>query len=192
MSSNETSAPAGWPPIGYESLPWRVPEGSTISRTARRKHQGRYEAAVVPAISETAELHVDTPILALAEEASAEIARFDAELNADISPFAAVLLRSESAASSQIEQLTASAKAIALAVLGDPSRGNAGVIVANTRAMQAAIALANRLDEAAIIEMHRELLERTQPDHVGRWRDAQVWIGGWTWDVTGEPPRVAT
>jgi len=42
-----------------------------------------------------------------AESASHEITRFDAELGGEIASFAAVLLRSESAASSQIENLTA-------------------------------------------------------------------------------------
>ncbi|ORB52364.1 hypothetical protein BST42_15550 [Mycolicibacterium rhodesiae] len=52
-------------------------------------------------------------MLADAESASREVARFDAELGSDIAPFASVLLRSESAAGSQIENLTASARAIA-------------------------------------------------------------------------------
>lgn len=81
-------------------------------------------------------------LVALLDEATVEIVRFDAELGRDIAPFAPLLLRSESAASSKIENLTASAKAIALAELGDPSKHNAGIIVANTRAMEAAIALA--------------------------------------------------
>ena len=49
-------------------------------------------------------------MLADAEAASREIARFDVELGGEIAPFAAVLLRSESAASSQIENLAASAR----------------------------------------------------------------------------------
>src|SRR5690606_4327411 len=97
---------------------------------------------------------------------------------ATVAPFAALLLRSESAASSRIEQLTASAKAIALAELGDATGDNARVIVANTRAMEAAIALADRLDEASILEMHAALLGSDRPEWVGRWRDQAVWIGG--------------
>ena len=88
------------------------------------------------------------------------------------------MLRSESAASSKIENLTASAKAIALAELGDPTRHNAGIIVANTRAMQAALALADDLDEQAILDMHEVLIGPSHPEWVGRWRDQQVWVGG--------------
>jgi hypothetical protein len=60
--------------------------------------------------------------MALADEATAELARFDAEMGSEIAPFGAILLRSESAASSRIEHLTASAQAVALAELGDTSR----------------------------------------------------------------------
>jgi hypothetical protein len=109
----------------------------------------------------------------LVTEASAEIARFDTEVGADIAPFTAILLRSESVASSRIENLTASAKAIALAELGDRSRGNAAVIVANTDAMRAAIGLADRLDADAILAMHDALLASTHPQWAGRWRSEQ-------------------
>lgn len=90
----------------------------------------------------------------LVADATAEIARVDAEMGADIAPFAAILRRGESAASSRIDNLSASAKAIPLVELGDPSRRNASVIVANTHAMQAAIALADRWDADAIVAMY--------------------------------------
>ena len=55
---------------------------------------------------------------------SARIGRFDAEVGGEIAPFQSVLLRSEAAASSQIERLTASARAIAEAELpGSPVPG---------------------------------------------------------------------
>jgi len=114
----------------------------------------------------------------VAEEAAAEIARFDAELGREIAPFAAVLLRSESAASSKIERLTASARAIAEAELHGHTGRNASLIVANQRAMTAAITLAERIDADAILAMHAALLKRADPDIAGRWRDQQVWIGG--------------
>lgn len=55
---------------------------------------------------------------------------------------------------------------------------NASLVVANQRAMTAAIGLAERIDGDAILAMHAALLERTDPDVAGRWRDQQVWIGG--------------
>ncbi|MGE4364295.1 MAG: Fic family protein [Mycolicibacterium sp.] len=167
--------------IGYESLTWDAPVeagyGLADLRAAQRQ-AGKYEAAVPASI---ADLTVALPagVLADAEEASNEITRFDAELGDEIAPFSAVLLRSESAASSNIENLTASARAIAEAeALGDTSRRNAALIVSNTEAMKAAVALADRLDENAILAMHAALMRDSNPASAGHWRTEQVWIGG--------------
>jgi Fic family protein len=180
-----------WPALTYESVPWSSPDAVSVPRSRRTAHAGPYRAAVPPRIVELGvPLAGDT--LALADEASTEIARFDAELGADIAPYAPLLLRSESAASSKIENLTASAKAIALAELGDPTKHNAATIVANTRAMQAALALAGDLDERAILDMHEVLIGPSHPEWVGRWRDAQVWVGGSGYGPHGAmfvPPR---
>jgi Fic family protein len=117
-------------------------------------------------------------VVALAEEASVDIARFDAELGGEVAPFASVLLRSESASSSKIENLTSGAKAIALAELGSTEKRNATEIVGNVAAMKAALDLADRLDNDAILAMHRALIGGHDPSIAGRWRDEQVWIGG--------------
>lgn len=172
-------SPSSWPRLGYEECPWEIP--AAISRSARRRLSSTYTAAVVAEIVGIDRVPLPGETEVLVAEATAEIARFDTEMGADIAPFAAVLLRSESAASSKIENLSASAKAIALAELGDPSRRNASVIVANTHAMQAAIALADRLDEDAIVAMHATLLGSSRPEWCGAWRDEQVWIGGSDW-----------
>ena len=147
-----------------------------MSRRAWARHKGPYAAAVTPSI---AELDVVLPpaLLTEAEEATAEIARFDQELGNELAQFAAVLLRTESAASSKIENLTASARAIAEAELGRGSN-NAALIVANQQAMTAAIDLADRIDADAILAMHAALLGHSDPDIAGTWRTQQVWIGG--------------
>jgi Fic family protein len=44
--------------------------------------------------------------------------------------------------------------------------------------MEAALTLADRLDEAAMLAMHDALLADVQPEIAGRWREEQVWIGG--------------
>jgi Fic family protein len=183
-------APA-WPALTYESVPWSPPDDVTIPRSRRAAHSGPYEAAIPPAIAGH-DVPLSSETLALTDEASTEIARFDAELGADIAPYVPLLLRSESAASSKIENLTASAKAIALAELGDPTKHNAGIIVANTRAMQAALALADDLDERAILDMHAVLIGPSHPEWVGHWRNEQVWVGGSSYGPHGAlfvPPR---
>lgn len=114
---------------------------------------------------------------AAAEDASSEIARFDAEMGNEIAPFAAILLRSESVASSQIENLSASARSVAMAELGDTTKQNATLIAANTDAMRSAIQLSDRLDGESILQMHLALLGAHDPRSAGRWRSEPVWIG---------------
>jgi hypothetical protein len=166
-----------WAPLTYEELPWELDESVPASRAAKRRHLGPYRAALVPEIAQR-DLVLPGDVAALAEDAATAIARFDAELGHEIAPFSAVLLRTESAASSNIEHLTASARAIAEAELAPSGRNNASLIVANTAAMTAAIALAHQIDDSAILAMHRALLEHSQPSIAGTWREEQVWIGG--------------
>jgi Fic family protein len=167
-----------WPALEWEPRPWssKIPD-DLVSRSVREGHVGDYQAAVVPTI---AELQISLPIAVVAEadEASTEIARFDAELGTEVALFAAILLRSESASSSKIENLTSSAKAIALAEIGSDQKRNAAEIVANVKAMKAAIRLADRIDEQAVLAMHDALMHEIQPEITGHWRTEQVWIGG--------------
>ena len=139
-------------PIAYETVRWD-PQ-APLQGTATRPRYGAYHPALPARI---ADLTLDLPpaVHAGAEAASREIARFDAELGGEIAPFSAVLLRSESAASSQIENLTASARAVAEAELpGGTAKRNAEMIVANTMAMRAALELSARVDAEAILAMH--------------------------------------
>ena len=163
-------------PITYENVHWE-PRGRPSASEARPKY-GTYHPAIPVSI---ADLVLDLPpsVLADAESAGHEITRFDAELGGEVAPFAAVLLRSESAASSQIENLTASARAIAEAELpGGKAKRNAEMIVANTAAMHAAVALSDTVDADAILAMHRALMVN-EPRHTpGEFRTEPVWIGG--------------
>ena len=165
--------------VKYETLPWDVSPAAAYVRAAQQQ-QGNYKVAIGANI---ADLTVNLPsdVLADAGDASREVTRFDAELGGEIAPFSSVLLRTESAASSNIENLTASARAIAEAELpGAKTTANAKVIVANTAAMVAAINLADNIDADAILAMHKALMRDVDPKSAGRWREEQIWIGGGT------------
>lgn len=169
---------AGWPRVGTETRAWssQLP-ADMLSARQRAMTRGPYQAAVVEQISTlTPQLPAD--VTAIAADAAIEIARFDAELGAEVAPFASVLLRSESASSSRIENLTSGAKAIALAELGSTEKRNATEIVGNVEAMTAALALADQLDTDAILAMHQALVAAHHPEIAGQWRSEQVWIGG--------------
>lgn len=173
-----TSHDNGWPSLAYETRTWTgVPRASYGPDAADVRPAGRtYQSAVPPHIADLAPV-LDPEILAEAESATLELSRFDAELGDRVAAFAPVLLRSEAASSSQIEQLTASARQILTAELGARANRNATQIAANTRAMTAAIDLAHDTAPQSILRMHEVLMEQ-QPRHTpGRWRSEPVWIG---------------
>lgn len=176
---NDQAPPVGpWPAVTYEPHEWELSHPLALSRTQRRKLDGPYLAAVVPEIAHRPAPVFDVDTRSDAEAAVAEIVRFDAELAHRLLPFTALLLRSESSASSKIENLTASAKAVALAEVGRGRSANAALVVRNTAAMEAAIRLADSLDAQAIIDVHATLLREDAPHLTGRFRSEQVWIGG--------------
>jgi Fic family protein len=170
-------APAGWPVLGYETHSWHLAEDAYGSRNQKRLASGPYQAALPPTIAQRP-LALDGELASLTEEAAAELARFDSEVGQIAAPFASILLRTESASSSEIENLTSGAGQIALAELGERAPNNAQLVVGNVRAMQAALELSESLTVESILEMHRALLEHSDPHIVGHWRDQQVWIGG--------------
>jgi Fic family protein len=175
---NADPSKAAWPFVRFERRPWDDDPDLPVPRRMRAAYRGDYRAAIPASIAGLAVVPVGAETSGLATEAATEIARFDAGFGPSALAFAPLLLRSESASSSQIEHLTSSARAIALADLGRTGRNNADVIVSNVRAMQAALNLAERLDDGAILAMHRVLMESHRPDIAGRWREQQVWIGG--------------
>lgn len=166
-----------WPAIGFKNLPWQGAPNQQISRRQALKHRGPYQAAVVPKISGQ-QLNLPSSVLALADEAAVELSRFDSEIGQMMAPFTSILLRSEAASSSQIENLTSSPAAIVRAELGLRETVNSLLIVSNQNAMTAAVAASSRLDVASILEMHRVLLEVADPTHAGMFRAEPVWIGG--------------
>ncbi|MDZ4044946.1 MAG: Fic family protein [Rhodoglobus sp.] len=168
------------PPLTYTEDIWTVahPEAN---RAVRERESGPYSRPTVPTI---ADLGLDLPgaVAASVDESTQELSRFDTYATTllgagELAPMAAILLRTESASSSHIEQITAGARQIALAELGESTAENANLIVRNTHAMEAALRLADRLDETAVLQMHAELLV-DEPEWAGRYRDTLVWVGG--------------
>ncbi|WP_332879960.1 Fic family protein [Kineosporia rhizophila] len=173
----------GSPAVSHEERPWEpVENGMPLSRRARLASRGPYRAAVPAAIA-----HLDFAlpghVIAESTDALTEIARFDAELSlpghgGEFVPLAAVLLRTESASSSQIENVTAGAKALALATLQEKAGANARLVAANVEAMSSAVDMAEDLSEQTLLAAHRVLMHGHADAQPGRFRDAQVWIGG--------------
>lgn len=175
---------SNWPALSYEERQWtRAPRASYgVGATRLTQGDGLYQAAVPPMISGLMP-QPRASVAEDAEQATIELSRFDAELGHRVAAFAPVLLRSEAASSSRIENLTASARSIFTAELGAKTGANAMEIAANTRAMQAAIDLSSDVSSASIARMHAVLMEGQTRHTPGQWRDEQVWIG-----TSGESP----
>ena len=69
-----------------------------------------------------------------------------------------ILLRAESASSSQIEQLSTSARQLALWEIPESHTSDARTGIGTVRAMEAAWRLSDQLDVTSVLAMHHELL----------------------------------
>ncbi|WP_306208354.1 Fic family protein [Actinoplanes sp. RD1] len=173
------------PAATYEDQVWTPSENGHFSRAETRRQRGTYQSIVTASLADW-QPRLPTSVAADVEDGARALVDFDSHAlrtlgagSPALGPMSAILLRTESASSSQIENLTTSARQLALAEIGQSDKPNAQVVVGNVRAMEAALALADNVDETAILTMHRELM-RHQPGfehHAGRFRSEAVWIG---------------
>ncbi len=174
--------------VGWESRSWDQEPDHSASRRQRLLARGPYRAAV-PARIAALDVPIAADLQAEAEDAIREIARFDAEVAPlaerrgaedampELAPLASVLLRTESASSSQIEGVTAGARALALATIEEKAGPNAQLVTANVTAMRRAVELADAISVDLILAAHEALLTGHEYAAPGRLRTEQVWIG---------------
>lgn len=169
---------SAWPAVTFEEMTWKPTYASGFGPGIEAFTGGPrvYQASVPPSITDQT-ISLPAEVAIAADEAGRELSRFDAELGHRVAAFGPVLLRSEAAASSQIEHLSASARAIFTAEISDKGPRNAAEIAANTAALAAAIALADDITPDAIRHMHAVLMA-DRPQHTpGAYRTEPVWIG---------------
>ena len=166
-----------WPSITYETRTWvRDPNNlALIPKSRRRKILPTYEAAVPASI---AALPVDVPAQLVQRIAEMEVslARFDTAQAAREWSLPALLLRSESSSSSQIERLTSSVRNVALAELSENAPANALIIAGNVAAMREALGRSRKIDTDFICAIQNVLMRETR--EASGLRKEQVWIGG--------------
>ena len=166
-----------WPSTTYEARSWEQDpdELRLIPKSRRRKILPTYEAAV-PASIAVLPVEVPAPLALRIAEVEVAIARFDqAQATRDWS-LPALLLRSESSSSSQIERLTSSVRNVALAELSSKAPANALLIAANVAAMREALAQSGEIRIDSICAIHDVLMKGAH--ETSGLRDEQVWIGG--------------
>jgi len=174
------SAATNWPTWARETRPWESFDSGLSSRQ-RSGISPEYEAAVAPQIARVERIDLPGDVAADLAEAEAAIERFDQRVGESLSGFLMIALRTEAASSSQIENLTASAKAVAM-VEHLPSTAksnpNARLIHANVTTLTGAINRDGDLDAEELIMIQRTLLEASNPRLTGSLRNEQAWIGG--------------
>lgn len=166
-----------WPSIAYETRAWeRDPEELVlIPKSRRRKILPTYEAAL-PASIATAPVKIPDSLARRIAEVEVTLARFDQAQAAREYALPALLLRSESSSSSQIERLTSSVRNVALAELSDKAPANALLIAGNAAAMREALGQSGDVSIGSICAIHGTLMKNSH-ETLGL-REEQVWIGG--------------
>lgn len=173
-----------WPSVTYESRPWkRDPDDMAfIPKSRRRKILSYYEAAVPASIADQP-VELSASLMRRMTESEVALARFDQSQSARGYDLPALILRSESSSSSQIERLTSSVRNVALAELSDNAPSNARLIARNVAAMRAAISQSASIGFGTICTVHDALMEGT--GEAPGLRDEQVWIGGTAYSPHG-------
>ncbi len=190
-----SSTSAAWPAITFETLPWHHDSEALagISKTARRRIAPTYEAAI-PFKLEGKTVAAQGQLAQRIAALMADLARFDEKQRQRSFDLPALLLRSESAASSQIENLTSSARNIALAEVSDAAPGNAQLIAGNIAAMKEALVSSDELGIEEILRINSVLMNRNGYTLGGKLREEQVWVGGYPYSPHGAifvPPQAS-
>lgn len=163
-------------PVGPAGVPAvRFRDREMVDEDTGRRHHFR---EAIPAFIADLTIGVDDDTAAAASDAALVLTRFDAEFGDRMQHFGPILLRTEAAASSQIERLSANARNIFAAEAGAKSGENAALIADNTRAMEEALRLAHDPSASAIRQMHRVLMRGQRHVNPGEYRTDHVRIGG--------------
>ncbi|WP_433168835.1 Fic family protein [Kribbella sp. CA-247076] len=174
--------PAGdsaWPAHVPEVRPWRQRSrgGTAADRMLREVVTMR------PPLIGHRDVRLNTDLVAAMETCVVEIAALDHSYGGELAALETLLLRTESVASSKIEQIDASVDDFARALHGIKSNPSATSMAASTAALAALI---RSVDDGADIETsmilmaHLALMVDDPHEHAyaGRFRDMQNWIGG--------------
>lgn len=129
------------------------------------------------------DVELPSVVVATMEEATREVVRLDQERGAELPALGAMLLRTESVASSKIEWVEASTADYARALHGNRANVAATAMAAATTAIAALITSVDDdkpLHLEAVLDAHRVLMhdDATEQVYAGRLRDVQNWIGG--------------
>ncbi|MCG7610738.1 MULTISPECIES: Fic family protein [Mycobacterium] len=168
-----------WPPHRQESRDWtQAHRGGT-----RDDRMLRSIVVSLPPLIADRTVALDSEIAADLETATSEITKLDGTYADDLSALGTLLLRTESVASSKIEQIEASVDDYARALHGVRANSSAVAMAAATSALEAMIGTVGPrkpIRLSAINAAHAALMrdDPSESSAAGELRDVQNWIGG--------------
>ncbi|MDX2376754.1 Fic family protein [Microbacterium sp. LRZ72] len=168
-----------WPPHGIEALPWQqqVRGGTREDRMMRS-----VDASIPPFIREL-DYMPPLKVMLHTERALLAVAQADTDAEGHSAALSRFMVRSESAASSKIERIDASARDYAKALAGNKGNTSATRMVAASAALHELITKvgeSGRFELDYLLSAHHALMvdDLQEADYAGRLRDMQNWIGG--------------
>ncbi len=168
-----------WPPHAQQTRPWRqsAPKGPRADRQLTE-----VEVSLPPHVADL-DYPLDRPLRTMMDNALNNLGRLDDSHGGRLGALDSLLLRTESVASSKIENVEASLADYARALFGARANASARSMVSATEALVGVIKDAETTGEIrleALLEAHRALFSRSPEEHQkgGRLRTRQNWIGG--------------
>lgn len=172
-------ADRNWVACDYKNVPWRqqVRAGSKEDRMVRS-----IRVCIPPEIA-TRKFSLDSDLASKSESAIRAISALDNAHGKTLKSLDRLLIRTESIASSKIENLHATSEEYARALYGNNSNSSAVAMVAGTNALIALIASVDSgktITESAIKSAHQTLMKDVprEQESAGKYRQVQNWIDG--------------
>lgn len=181
-----SSSSSTWPVHEYRVVPWTTPPDVRGSDGRRPNVNERMLTEITvelpPRIADV-EVQLTSALASQCREVEDAIARLDARYGDVLTGLTAFLVRSESVASSRIEQVHADLDDIARASVAHEATQEARMTVAAAGAMDILVRgqePGGEFSPEIALTAHHRLLQtdRRNHSHAGRYRDMQNWIGG--------------
>ena len=168
-----------WPAHGVESLPWQ----QKMRGCTREDRMMRSVDATIPPFIAARDYSPSLEEMIASERALLAVAQSDTDAEGHSAALSRFMIRSESAASSKIERINATARDYAKAIAGNKGNSAATSMVAASRALHELITTvgdAGRFEMEFLMSAHRALMvdDPDEADYAGILRDMQNWIGG--------------
>jgi len=168
-----------WVACSYKSIAWQ----QTVRAGSKEDRMLKHISVCIPPRISARNLDIRSELAAKTESAIQEIAYLDKGFGETLNSLGHLLIRTESIASSKIENISANSEDYARALFGNHSNSSAVSMVSATKALTKMIEEVSPkkgLSVSLIKAAHRILMIDipTEKDYAGRFRDVQNWIGG--------------